>query len=609
MSAADVHYELEKQVPELQDLEERGIFSAQEIKSIVKKRTQFEYQVHRHIAKKIDFLRYIEYESNLEQLRRKRKKRLGLDKEPEPGKSGITISDYSLVSRIHSLYQKMLKKFKGDVGLWQQYFEWARKIKSSKTLARTFAKAIQLHPNKSLFWIMSASWEFEENGNIASARVLLQRGLRINEDSQELWIEYFRLELLWLHQLRERRKILFQKEQELQIHESPSQIDLPETQDQPSALERDQVIADSKNEGTQSMLQKDLNPMQKALLEVAIPRAVYRNAIRAIPKDLDFRLRFLDVYKDFDQVEKGLDEVYESIQSDFDQPEALKVLCERPLLGVDRETVAYPDALKEILDNYDQHAVQETRLFGFYADFLKQELLLVQEPHLRAYLNHALLNCFQKSLDAGACSISMFMDWIQKCTQEDKPKVVEKALASYPSSYLAWQEYIRLTGPSQRVYQEALESVDPQQKTMILQDYLDYAIEHLKQQETLELFEQHLNKSTILKYLQFLHSFDIDLMRKEADRLESKYKSKGYYSQQIELESRLTLSKTARYRMNQLWDKIHLMDPQDADQWLNHIQFEMEHDPEHAGQLYFKAKKHVQDQEAFDVKFQQMKLA
>jgi len=55
-------------------------------------------------------------------------------------------------------------------------------------------------------------YQFEDNGNMTSARVLLQRGLRINPDNQQLWIEYFKLEMLWIEKIKERRKILFKKE-------------------------------------------------------------------------------------------------------------------------------------------------------------------------------------------------------------------------------------------------------------------------------------------------------------------------------------------------------------------------------------------------------------
>ena len=111
-----------------------------EIKEIIKKRTQFEYAVHRKIAQKDDFKRYIAYETALEKLRKKRKKRLGLDVAPAAGQKGITLSDYSIVRRIHSLYQKGLQKFKGDIDFWIQYFEWSKQVNSTKALGKSLAK-------------------------------------------------------------------------------------------------------------------------------------------------------------------------------------------------------------------------------------------------------------------------------------------------------------------------------------------------------------------------------------------------------------------------------------------------------------------------------------
>jgi U3 small nucleolar RNA-associated protein 6 len=63
---------------ELKDLVEKDIFTKQESKQIMKKRTQFETALVRRVAKKSDFLRYAAYEMGLEQLRRKRVERLSL---------------------------------------------------------------------------------------------------------------------------------------------------------------------------------------------------------------------------------------------------------------------------------------------------------------------------------------------------------------------------------------------------------------------------------------------------------------------------------------------------------------------------------------------------
>jgi U3 small nucleolar RNA-associated protein 6 len=71
-----VQYSLESSLPELKDLQANGIFSSQEIKEIIKRRSNFEQQLVRRQPRKKDFLEYIEYEMALERLRKKRTERL-----------------------------------------------------------------------------------------------------------------------------------------------------------------------------------------------------------------------------------------------------------------------------------------------------------------------------------------------------------------------------------------------------------------------------------------------------------------------------------------------------------------------------------------------------
>ena len=48
-------------------------------------------------------------------------------------------------------------------------------------------RAIQLFPYSSIFWIKAADWEAVGNGNFHAARVLMQRSLRMNPSTVELW--------------------------------------------------------------------------------------------------------------------------------------------------------------------------------------------------------------------------------------------------------------------------------------------------------------------------------------------------------------------------------------------------------------------------------------
>jgi U3 small nucleolar RNA-associated protein 6 len=71
--ADTVAYHMERMLPELEDLEKRELFSKEELKEIVRQRRDFEYLLKRHSALKQDFLRYVDYETQLESVRKARK--------------------------------------------------------------------------------------------------------------------------------------------------------------------------------------------------------------------------------------------------------------------------------------------------------------------------------------------------------------------------------------------------------------------------------------------------------------------------------------------------------------------------------------------------------
>ena len=186
MSETARHF-LEQRVPELEDLFKKGLFSKEEIKEIVAKRTQFEHKIKRHGCFKEDFLAYIDYECGLEVTRKQRYRDLNI-------KDKHTISDHSIVKYILSLYRRALVKFKADVSLWEAYVQFGKDSKSAKSVPKILASALQLHPGAISLWISSADWEFSHNNNPAASRTLYQRAIRLNRDSKPLWLAYFRME-------------------------------------------------------------------------------------------------------------------------------------------------------------------------------------------------------------------------------------------------------------------------------------------------------------------------------------------------------------------------------------------------------------------------------
>lgn len=164
-----------------------------EIHQIVEKRRDFEYMMKRIPLRKIDGLRYIEYELNLDALRQKRKERSGLQK--------ASLSDTAGTKRVHSIFDRVIYKHRGSIDLWLQYIAFCKNEGSARVLSHVFSRALQSHPRSAEIWIEAASYEFSTNLNIESARVLMQRAIRINKSCQRLWHEYFRLELLYIQKL------------------------------------------------------------------------------------------------------------------------------------------------------------------------------------------------------------------------------------------------------------------------------------------------------------------------------------------------------------------------------------------------------------------------
>uniref|UniRef100_A0A668AZV4 UTP6 small subunit processome component n=1 Tax=Myripristis murdjan TaxID=586833 RepID=A0A668AZV4_9TELE len=68
-----VQQRIEDRIPELEQLERVGLFTKNEVKSIIKRVTALEYKLHRLIINKEDFIAYIQYEINVLELIKKRR--------------------------------------------------------------------------------------------------------------------------------------------------------------------------------------------------------------------------------------------------------------------------------------------------------------------------------------------------------------------------------------------------------------------------------------------------------------------------------------------------------------------------------------------------------
>ena len=158
--------------------------------------------------------RYIEYEQALEELRDARRRQRGIG-------GPNTLADYCLPRRIHFIYDRLLRKFKGDLALWASWLRYCQATGAARQASRVLTRALRLHPTAPGMWAAAAAWEFEQGAGAAAARALMQQGLRMCGHVPGLWLEYLRMELLYAQRLRERRRVLGIMEAEAALGAEP----------------------------------------------------------------------------------------------------------------------------------------------------------------------------------------------------------------------------------------------------------------------------------------------------------------------------------------------------------------------------------------------------
>ncbi|CAM9944310.1 unnamed protein product [Pylaiella littoralis] len=370
--ADSVQYALDRMVVDLDDLRYREIFSEAEVRAILAKRRDFEYMLQRHEARRLDYMRYVEYELNLESLRALRTKRIegsshsrsSSSRKKKNNKGKASTADFCCVRLVRWIFDRAVMKFPGDVDIWLHYIDFAARQGQSKTIGRLFARALQLHPRNAGLWIKAASWEFFDGGNASSARSLMQRALRINPTAQNLWLQYFRLEFSYVEKLMGRREILGLEEEEEAAAVGAAAaaeggddsggregMDIPEleaekggqTTGRPSfeAVKKAAAVAVGVRAGARAGGEGGarpapvMNDTSRRFYKGAVPMAVFRAAIKAVSGDVGFRAGFLRCCAvDFPVLAgEAAQTVLASIEQDFPEScEAWELRASYPLL-------------------------------------------------------------------------------------------------------------------------------------------------------------------------------------------------------------------------------------------------------------------------------------
>lgn len=339
MASDKARFYLEQQVPELQEYERKQIFSRDEITAIAKKRSDFEHILNARGSKAGDYVRYATYEMNLDSLRKKRCKRLGVKATAHGGQRTIFF-----------ILDRATKKFPGDLGLWVQYVQFCQKEKASKKLAKVFASMLRLKPREWGLWVLAAKHYAEDQGDMTTARSYMQRGLRFCKDERRMYLEYAKLEMVYLAKLAARRKILGLDE-EKKAPDGPQEEDdnmmmLPEI----SAEDIDPEA----NKGVEEVNADALKRLANAPAYTgAIPLAIFDAAMKQFNDDSDVANDFFDLVATFETVPSTrtiLDTIYTRLQN-VAPNSADQIICEAKMhtFNIASTSVEFPAALGQSL--------------------------------------------------------------------------------------------------------------------------------------------------------------------------------------------------------------------------------------------------------------------
>ncbi|KAL4913726.1 U3 small nucleolar RNA-associated protein 6-domain-containing protein [Aspergillus aurantiobrunneus] len=337
---------LEKSVPELKEYEKKKIFNKDEITAIIKKRSDFEHKINARGAQPVDFVRYAQYEMNLDNLRRKRVNRLG-----------IRSAGFSGQRRIFFVLDRATRKFHGDIGLWIQYIEYARWQKAYKKLSTILMDALRFHPTSADLWIYAAQYSIQDHADMSQARSYMQRGLRFCKSSKQLWIQYAKLELIYITKLVARQRILGLDDN----------IEAPKQQASGDDLDADMIMMPQITEEDINPSAQDNDVDQQALqtlnstpaLSGAIPLAIFDSAIKNFDYDDRFAHEFFDMVFEFEDVpclQKILSHVLGVMQeSKSASHHTLICYIKSPMAGIQTTSAEFPRALGAALSRLQEH--------------------------------------------------------------------------------------------------------------------------------------------------------------------------------------------------------------------------------------------------------------
>ncbi|KAI9142557.1 hypothetical protein BKA69DRAFT_260004 [Paraphysoderma sedebokerense] len=174
----------------------------------------------------------------------------------------------------------------------------------------------------------------------------------------------------------------------LRFDTKPKSLSIPSLPNEPK-MKNSKLKFQNVPNGDEASMSED-NPF----FQYIIPRAVYKNAIKAVPNDLTFRTEFLSIYSKYEATEIAREEVYQTLMENFaSDSKALSIVFSRHISSTLPTSPAFPRQLKMVVDDFvgycDDNNLDDDLVRGLYEEFcslLVRLLQTVQDSNLVSLL-------------------------------------------------------------------------------------------------------------------------------------------------------------------------------------------------------------------------------
>jgi U3 small nucleolar RNA-associated protein 6 len=276
-----------------------------------------------------------------------------------------------------------------------QYIEFARREKANRKLSQIFTDVLRMHPTKSDLWIYAAQYAIDVQADMTAARGYMQRGLRFSKAEKHFWLEYAKLEMMYVAKIAARRHILG-------LDKEADDVAIEREEDDGDKITLPKITAaDIKEGGTiDSPANEETLARLKAApaLAGAIPMAIFDAAMKHFSTDDTIAFSFFSLFASFEQVpclhtilQHVLDYMRDTLSS---SPNYLICYARQPIVGLVVTSPDFPSALGVTLKRLKSGAAAtQSRL-----EFTEAALLLIAsvsekndiEGNLRAVLSATL---------------------------------------------------------------------------------------------------------------------------------------------------------------------------------------------------------------------------